>query len=136
MLHPLGGRHAGASEAVGTTLTRFLGLVCLAVSLGLQTGHPGRTFGFDPPFQLGNPFLQPIYDPLLPDDQIPLLDDQGDQSILVGSLEVNFPFPSQLYDITIAVSASHPQTRFHQFSTTTLNSHERTKTIDNFRGVP
>ena len=92
LIHPLGGRHAGASEAVGTTLARFPGLVWLAVSLGLQTGHPGRTVGFGPPLQLGNPLFQALDDRLLPDDQVPLLDDQGDQGVPVGSPELDSRF--------------------------------------------
>ena len=42
MLHPLGGRHADAGEAVATGLPWLLGLVRLLVALGLQTGHPAQ----------------------------------------------------------------------------------------------
>ncbi len=84
VFHPLGGRHAGAGEAVGTRLARPFGLGRFPVGFGLQTGHPARAAGFGLPFQLGNLFLQPLDDRLLPDDN-------GNQDIPVGSLEVNLP---------------------------------------------
>ena len=67
----------------------------LPVPFGLQTGHPARAFGFGPPFQLGNPLFQALDDRLLPDDPVPLLDDQGNQSIPVGSPEIDSCFHSR-----------------------------------------
>ena len=83
MLHPLGGRHAGPGKAVRPTLAWFLGLGRFPLGFGLQPGHPARALGFGRPFQLGNPFLQPLDDGLLPYDD-------GNQDVPVGSLEVNF----------------------------------------------
>ena len=40
MLHPLGGRHAGAGKAVRPGLAWFLGLGRPLTGFGLQTGHP------------------------------------------------------------------------------------------------
>ena len=84
VLHPLGGRHAGAGKAVATRLAGRFGLGRFPVGFGLQTGHPTRAPGFGRAFQLGNPLLQPLDDDLLPDDD-------GNQDIPVGSLEINFP---------------------------------------------
>ncbi len=84
VLHPLGGRHAGPGKAVGTRLAGRFGLGRFPVGFGLQTGHPTRAPGFGRAFQLGNPLLQPLDDDLLPDDD-------GNQDIPVGSLEINFP---------------------------------------------
>ena len=83
VLHPLGGRHAGPGKAVGTALPGPFELGRFPVGFGLQTGHPTRAPGFGRAFQLGNPFLQPLDDHLLPDDD-------GNQDIPVGSLEINF----------------------------------------------
>jgi hypothetical protein len=83
MLHPLGGGHADAGEAVRQTLAWFPGLGWLAVSLGLQTEHPARAFGFGLPLQLGNPFLQTRDDGLLAYDD-------GDEHIPVNGGQVNF----------------------------------------------
>ena len=83
VLHPLGRRHAGAGEPVGTALAWPFGLSRFPLGFGLQTGHPTRAAGLGRPFQLSNPLLQPLDDRLLPDDN-------GNQGIAVGSLEVNF----------------------------------------------
>ncbi len=83
LFHPLGGRHAGASKAVGPRLAWFLGLGRLLLGFGLQTGHPAGAAQFVPPFQLGDPFLQAPDDGLLP------LND-GNQHIPVRSAEVDF----------------------------------------------
>ena len=88
MLHPLGGRHPGASKAVSARLVWFLGLGRFPVSFGLQTRHPLGTAGFGRPFQLGNPFLQPFDDLRLPDDD-------GNQDIPVGGPQVHFPIHSK-----------------------------------------
>ena len=90
VLHPLGGRHAGAGKTVGTALAWPFGLGRFPLGFGLQTGHPTRAAGFGRPFQLANPFLQPLDDRLLPDDNGLLPDNAGNQDIPVGSLEVNF----------------------------------------------
>ena len=66
VFHPLGGRPAGASKAVGPRLAWFLGLGRLLLGFGLQTGHPAGAAQFVPPFQLGDPFLQALDDALLP----------------------------------------------------------------------
>ena len=83
VFHPLGGRHAGASKAVGPRLALFLGLGRLLLGFGLQTGHPAGAAQFVPPFQLGDPFFQTLDDGLLP------LND-GNQHIPVRSAEVDF----------------------------------------------
>ena len=83
VLHPLGGRHAGPDKAVAARLAWPLGLGRFAVGSGLQTRHPPGTAGFGLPFQMGNPFLQPFDDGLLPDND-------PDQDIPVGDGEVNF----------------------------------------------
>ena len=46
VLHPLGGRHAGAGKVVGTGLVWFLGLGLLLLGFELQTGHTSRAIGF------------------------------------------------------------------------------------------
>ena len=88
MLHPLGGRHAGAGKAMGPRLAWFLGLGRPLLGFGLQTGHPTGAARFVPPFQLGNPFLQALDDGLLPHND-------GNQQIPVGSAEVDFPIHSR-----------------------------------------
>ena len=70
-------------KTVGTALAWPFGLGRFPLGFGLQTGHPTRAAGLGRPLQLANPFLQPLDDRLLPDDD-------GNQDIPVGSLEVNF----------------------------------------------
>ena len=94
MLHPMGGGHAGAGEAMRPTLAWFPGLGWLAINLGLQTGHPTRAFGFGLPFQLGNPLLQLIDHRLLPDEEVPLLSNNArsaSRSKVVRSISLGTP---------------------------------------------
>ncbi len=84
VLHPLLRRHSGSGAALGPTLAWLLGLVRFPVTFGLQTGHTAGTARFGLPFQLGNPFLQLIYDRLLPDDDT-------NEHIPVSRPEINFP---------------------------------------------
>ncbi len=68
---------------MATRLAWTFGLGWLPVGFGLQTRHPPGTAGFGLPFQLGNPFLQPFDDGLLPDDD-------ANEDIAMGSLEIGF----------------------------------------------
>ena len=68
VLHSVGGRHARSGKAVAARLAWTFGLGWLPVAFGFQTRHPAGACGFGLPFQLGNPFLQPFNDRLLPDD--------------------------------------------------------------------
>ena len=83
MLHPLVGRHSGSGKARATGLARLPGLIRVPVAFGFQAGHPPRTAGLAPAFQLGNPLLQAFNHGLLSDDD-------ADEHIPVGSPEINF----------------------------------------------
>ena len=90
MLHPLGGRHAGAGKTVATGLAGRLGLDRFPLPSGFQTGHPTGTTRLDPPLQLGNPFLQAFDDRLLADHQGLLPHYDVNQNIPVGRSQVRF----------------------------------------------
>ena len=115
VLHPSGGRHAGPRKAARARFARFPGRRRLAVAFGLQTGHPARTLGFGPPFQLGNTLLQALDDRLLPDDDV-------DQNLPVGGPEVSLSIHATHIDITDTAHASicHPFRSIHHPS---LNSY-------------
>ena len=84
VLHPLVRRHSGPGKALGPTLAWLPGLIRFPVTFGLQTGHTAGAARFGLPFQLGNPFLQLIYDRLLPDDD-------ANEHIPVSRPQINLP---------------------------------------------
>ena len=85
VLHPVGGRHAGAGKAVRPWLAGPFGRGGFPVGFGIgfEAGHPAGVRGFGLAFQLGNPFLQARNDRLLPDDE-------GNENVAVGGGQVNF----------------------------------------------
>ena len=125
VLHPSGGRHAGPGKAARARFAWFPGRRRLTIGFGLQTGHPTRTLGFGPPFQLGNPFFQALDERLLPDDDF-------DQNLPVGSPEVSLSIHATHIDITDTAHASicHPFRSIHHPS---LNSYPPPAVIDKRR---
>ena len=85
MLHPSGGRHAGAGKAVRPWLAGPFGWGGFPVGFGIgfEAGHPAGVRGFGLALQLGNPFLQARNDRPLPDDA-------GNENVAVGGGQVNF----------------------------------------------
>ena len=90
VLHPLGGRHAPAGEAMASLLAGPLLRWRLPARFRLEAGHSGRATRFGLAFQFGNPPLQPLNHPLLFQNGGLHLRDDGDADSAVGGGEVNF----------------------------------------------
>ena len=90
VLHPMGGCHARAGEAVASLLSGLLLCRWLAARTGLVAGHSGWATRFGLAFQFGNPPLQPLNHPLLFQNGGLQLGDDGDEDIAGGGGEVNF----------------------------------------------
>ena len=121
VLHPVGGCHARAGEAVASLLAGLLLRRWLAARTGLEAGHSGWATRFGLAFQFGNPPLQPLNHPLLFQNGGLQLGDDGDKDSAVGGGEINFSIHDPVYDITTATRASLRQPAFGQFNSSSLN---------------
>ena len=83
VLHPLGGCHARAGEAVASLLAGLLLRWGLPGRFRLQAGHPERAARFRLAFQFGNPPRQPLNHRLC-------LGDDGNEDIAVDGGQVHF----------------------------------------------
>ena len=94
VLHPVGGCHAPAGEAVASLLAGLLLRWGLPGRFRLEAGHSQRAAWFRPAFQFGNPPLQPLNHPLLFQNGGLQLGDDGDEEIAVGDDQVTLSIHS------------------------------------------
>ena len=94
VLHPVGGCHARAGEAVASLLSGPLLRWGLPGRFRLVAGHSGWAARFGLAFQFGNPPLQPLNHPLLFQNGGLQLGDDGDEDIAVGGGQVTLSIHS------------------------------------------
>ncbi len=120
VLHPVGGGHPSTGEAMGPGLLRGRGL---RAGPGLEAGHPRWTaqFGFvlqldDAPFQAANDRL--------------LLDDDGDELVAAGGVEVDAGVHATFMTQLPRSALAPRETTFSQSTSSTLNSYPPLRAID------